>query len=162
MILKTTATTLLATCTLNITAADVDHGKQDLLCMATNLYFEARGESQEAQASIAKVVINRTNHKSYPSNVCKVIFQYKQFSWTHQQSWKIIQKALNGHAPHKNSLDTQAYHRVNIIASRVLKTGYSAIGDSVLFYHSKQVKPTWAKKLKKTAVIGKHVFYASK
>lgn len=53
-----------------------------LLCLALTVYHEARSEPIEAQIGVVEVVMNRTNHPSYSSSICKTIYDYKEFSWT--------------------------------------------------------------------------------
>lgn len=137
----------------------VDKTKQDLYCMAANLYFEARGEPLVGQKAVAKVTINRVNSKKYPDSVCKVVFQRKQFSWTHQEPWDKIQKAINGVEPSKNVLDAAAYQQALKTAKTSLKSPTNAIPNEALWYHADYVSPKWAKKMKKVKKVGKHVFY---
>src|SRR5690606_4966325 len=44
-------------------------------CLATAIYFEARGESLKGQAAVAQVVLNRVRNPAYPSTVCGVVYQ---------------------------------------------------------------------------------------
>jgi N-acetylmuramoyl-L-alanine amidase len=52
-------------------------------CLALNVYFEARNQPTDGQYLIAEVTMNRVNDDRYPDNVCDVVWQGKQFSWTH-------------------------------------------------------------------------------
>lgn len=51
-------------------------------CLAQAIYHEARGEPIKCQHMVADVVLNRMQHRNYPSTVCGVVFQRSQFSWT--------------------------------------------------------------------------------
>lgn len=84
-----------------------DKLKTEIGCLAANLYFEARGEPLKGQLAVAKVTLNRVKSKQYPDSICAVVFQKHQFSWTKQQPWAEIQKALNGVEPSKNKLEAQ-------------------------------------------------------
>ena len=44
-------------------------------CLATAVYFEARGESVEGQLAVAKVVMNRAASGRYPTDWCGVVKQ---------------------------------------------------------------------------------------
>ena len=141
----------------------VDKFKQDLYCMAANLYFEARGESELGQKAVAKVTLNRVKSEKYPDSVCKVVFQKSQFSWTKQQPWAKIQKALDGVEPSKNPLEVSAYQQALKTAKTSLKTNLNGIlPDDALWYHANYVNPSWAKKMKKVKKVGSHVFYVAK
>ncbi len=52
-----------------------------LMCLALNIYFEARSESFASQVAVAQVTLNRIESKKYPNDVCAVVKQPKQFSW---------------------------------------------------------------------------------
>ena len=72
--------------TLAVTAAmmappTVDSKQHE--CLAMNIYHEARGERMEGQIAVAQVTLNRAAHEEWPSTICDVVYQPKQFSWTH-------------------------------------------------------------------------------
>lgn len=110
----------------------------ELKCMATNIYREARGEPTEGQIAVAKVVINRTKTKGYPKTMCGVIYQKNQFSWTND--YKDVKYTLN-------ELDV------------AVKAINSEDGFKATHYHNKTVKPSWRKRLKEGVTIGNHIFY---
>ena len=60
------------------TSAQLD---QQTSCLATAVYFEARGESLEGQLAVAHVVMNRAASGRYPSDWCSVVKQPAQFSF---------------------------------------------------------------------------------
>lgn len=130
-------------------------------CLAANLFFEARGESVQGMKAVAKVTLNRVNSKKYPSNICSVVFQRKQFSWTHQQTWVRIDKVLRGSVSNFKMQDRKAYDKAQKIAQSALKNGLNVLPDDSLHYHATHVNPKWSKKMRKYATIGNHTFYRS-
>ena len=46
-----------------------------LACMATAIFFEARGEPMVGQVAVAQVIMHRVNDHRYPDNVCDVVKQ---------------------------------------------------------------------------------------
>ena len=137
-----------------------DKLKTELGCLAANLYFEARSEPLKGQLAVAKVTLNRVKSKQYPDSICAVVFQRKQFSWTHQQPWTKIQKALNGLEPSKNPLEVSAYQQAMKTAKTSLKTDLKHIlPDDALWYHATYVNPKWNRKMKQVKKVGSHVFY---
>ena len=46
-----------------------------LMCMATNIYHEAKNQPMAGQIAVAQVVMNRVNDNRYPDNVCDVVKQ---------------------------------------------------------------------------------------
>lgn len=121
-----------------------------MLCLAKNIYYEARGESNKGKAAVAHVTLNRADSYLFPNSICAVVYQRSrgvcQFSWVCQRkaeprtstdSWleslKVAKQALNGH------LDDPTH--------------------GALFFHAVYVKPSWSRTLKKTTQIGNHIFY---
>ena len=49
--------------------------KTALMCMAMNVYHEARSEPIVGQIAVAQVVINRVNDKRFPDTICGVVKQ---------------------------------------------------------------------------------------
>lgn len=56
---------------------------EELHCLAQNIYFESRGESRLGQEFVAWTTINRLYDERWPDTICGVVWQSKQFSWTH-------------------------------------------------------------------------------
>ena len=121
-----------------------------LICLATNIYFEARSEPSTASLiAVAEVTLNRVESPYYPDTVCEVVWQDKQFSWTHDgKSDKPYEK--------------EAYNRALLIAKIMLDDrDYrpSVVGKKATHYHATYVRPYWAKGEKPIKRIGKHIFY---
>lgn len=128
-------------------------------CHTANIFYEARGESKEGMQAVAAVVVNRTTSGKYPKDVCMVIFQKHQFSWTKQQKFKDIQKVLNGDTSGFNAEDRQAYQQARLIAQKAVKGRLNILPDGALWYHATGVNPKWKAKMKRIKILGKHVFY---
>ena len=47
----------------------------DTMCLAKNIYFEARSESTAGRIAVAWTVINRVRHDRFPDSVCAVVKQ---------------------------------------------------------------------------------------
>ena len=77
----------------------IEHiNKDELECLAKNIYHESRGESLKGQMAVAWVTLNRTRHPSFPNTVCKVVNQPHQFSWVKMKmkikDWSAYAKAV--------------------------------------------------------------------
>src|SRR5215218_3433674 len=116
-------------------------------CLATAVYFEARGESLEGQLAVAHVVMNRATSGRYPSDWCSVVKQPWQFSFVR-----------NGQFP---SIDTGslAWGRAQGIARLAMADVVPSIGNDVLWYHATYVDPSWGHRLSMAQKIGAHIFY---
>jgi len=59
---------------------------QEMICLAENIYFEARAESIEGKAAVANVTRNRVNSSLFPNSYCGVVYQGPV-----RESWKTKQ-----------------------------------------------------------------------
>tara|TARA_R100001460_G_scaffold67019_1_gene107322 strand:+ start:95 stop:538 length:444 start_codon:yes stop_codon:yes gene_type:complete len=126
-----------------------------LMCLALNIYFEARSEPIEGQIAIAEVTLNRVASANYPNDVCSVVLQENkdgcQFSW-----WC---DGKSDQPREHNSLQTS-----KALAELMLNEGHhiTVIGNEATHYHNNEVHPYWANDLHKIRRIGKHIFYKKK
>jgi N-acetylmuramoyl-L-alanine amidase len=128
---------------------------QQLTCLARNIYYEARGEPIAGQYAVAEVTMNRKASRHYPKTVCEVV---------HQQNWDPIRKRMVGAfswtefkvLPEPGG---DAWNRARQIAEVVYYEKHISSLQGALHFHATYVKPDWAKKKKRIAHIGRHVFY---
>lgn len=123
-------------------------------CMATAIYFEARGEPVKGELAVAQVVINRLKNPAYPGTICGVVYQNKDMRNACQFSF-----ACDG-IPDRIT-DASAWTRAQEIARRVLyrQDWWNADIGSSTHYHANYVRPRWARTMKKMEKIGHHIFY---
>lgn len=138
---------------------DIVADNNEYRCAVRNLYHEGRGEGLIGQAYIVKTVLNRVRDTKHPHSVCGVIYQSKQFSWTHQ-----IPK--NKHkVPNKTTSEKELLKQLEALSTVVILLDRVGIDftQGSQFYHSVNVKPRWDyTKLEKTQRIGNHIFYKRK
>lgn len=115
---------------------------KDVHCLATNIYHEARGEGYLGGLAVAVVTINRTRHEDYPSDICEVVYQKKQFSWTNSKK-------------HKPTINAASVY----LAKVALSERHELRNLKATHYHTMKVRPKWRTKLQQVARIGQHVFY---
>ena len=127
-----------------------------VMCMALNLYHEARSESITGMIAVGNVVMNRVKSPRYPDNVCDVIYQKKnnrkyqcQFTWY-----------CDG-LPDK-PLNQVAWAQSVSIARLVVNGQVFDQTKGATHYHATYVKPKWASVYKRTVKIGYHIFYKNK
>ena len=53
--------------------AETDLNEQ-VECIATNIYHEARNQSELGMRAVAWVTLNRVQHESYPNTACGVVY----------------------------------------------------------------------------------------
>lgn len=113
-----------------------------LLCLALNIYFEARGEDLDAQLLVAESVINRSIDRK--QSICDVVYDDDQYSWTND---------------HRSDVptDDSAFAIASALASDSLAGNHMHSG--VTHYHEASINPAWAKHLKVLGRYGNHIFY---
>ena len=129
---------------LTTTAYTPDSPKVSLLCLATNIYFEARAEPWKGKLAVKDVTLNRG------SNVCKTVFARKQFSWTHQQTWNKIESFLLDR-PELVALERRAWEE----SKKAALSAEVVLGKEYKHFHATYVSPYWTGK---GVVIGNHKF----
>lgn len=125
-------------------------------CLAMNVYHESRGEPRKGQVAVAYVTVNRA--KKYNQSVCSVVVADKQFSWVNGgkmyhdgKKWKIDPKMY--------PKDLVSWREAKDVSFKVLTGQLKDPTKGSLFYHADYVDPRWSKKMNKSVVIGRHVFY---
>jgi spore germination cell wall hydrolase CwlJ-like protein len=138
------------------------------LCLALNVYHEARGEPVNGQVAVAFVTLNRVEKQQ--SNVCSVVYQHKQFSWTND---RLITKTTikNGkcintktpnpkwHVRYDVNTKSKAWEQAVYVALYTLKHNKSDITNGSTHYHATYVDPYWRTAYQEVMKIGHHIFY---
>lgn len=122
-------------------------------CLASGIYFEARGEPVKGQAAVAQVILNRVRNPAYPKTICEVVYQNKDWRNRCQFSFACDRVA--------DRVRSQAHWKIArevAMATTAGKIWLSEVGSST-HYHATYVRPAWAKTMKKVGRIGLHVFY---
>jgi hypothetical protein len=128
----------------NMTGASLDEEQN---CIATAVYFEARGEPFDGQLAVAEVVMNRALSGRYPTSYCAVVKQPWQFSFVRSGRFPRVDE----------SSPAWAYAQA---ISRIAKQRLAdALPDDVLWYHADYVAPVWGRRLSRVEKIGAHIFY---
>lgn len=139
------------------------HNQNETLCVALNMYHEARGSTVKDQIAATYVVFNRYNSDEYPMNsfpeksLCNIIFDRWQFCWTNdfivkspkeQDAWtksqKLAIKLLSDKTHRKLAKQFELKHYV------------------VTPLLTDKNRPIWINKRKLTIKVGKHSYMAIK
>ena len=116
-------------------------------CLATAVYFEARGESVEGQLAVARVVMNRAASGRYPTDWCSVVKQPAQFSFVR-----------HGEFPYADT-GSYAWQKAEAVAQLAVANVVPSVSSDVLWYHADYVAPSWGRRLAMVEKIGAHIFY---
>jgi len=144
--------------------------KNEVKCLALNIYFEARDQPTKGQIAVALVTINRVNSKRFPDTICRVIHQASrhkngkpkrnkcQFSWycdgisdipRERLAWKIsllISQAML----QQPGIQIKHYGETWKIEDFL---------NGAKHYHRVDVNPYWNRKMLKVVTIGDHIFW---
>lgn len=126
---------------------------RDLHCMATAIYFEARGESERGQRAVAQVILNRVEDHRYPNSVCGVIYQNRHWRNRCQFSFACDGRPERIRDQHSWTV-AMAFAEDAIVNNHFL----DEIGGST-HYHATYVRPRWSRALRRIERIGTHIFY---
>lgn len=129
-----------------------------VICLALNIYWEARNQPIEGKRAVAEVVMNRARSPKFPNHPCDVIYQANTWPsghpMKHQCHFSWYCDGLSD-----TPTDWSAWAESLIIANYVW-TGYEApVAPCELYYHTKTVNPEWSRHFRPTQQIGDHVFY---
>ena len=116
----------------------------ELRCLAGAVYFESRGESLPGQLAVAHVVINRAQSGRFPTSLCGVVYQKRQFSFVRGGRMPAIREGAQ-------------WDNAVAIAQIALNGSWKNHAPGALFFHARYVSPGWRKT--RIAQIDNHIFY---
>jgi len=125
-------------------------------CLATAIYFEARGEPIQGQVAVAQVVMNRVRSSLYPDTICGVVYQGQ-----HRRTGCQFSFTCDGKADVPK--DKERWRQANEIAYEFTQ-GETFLGDigHATHYHANYVNPRWRWGLNRIKKVGQHIFYKVK
>lgn len=119
-----------------------------LMCMALNIYFEARSEDFLSQLAVAHVVENRVESSLFPNSYCGVVKEGGEKRHRCQFSWYCDGKS-------DNPKDLAAWKQAIYVA--MVYSKYEDPTSGALWYHAHYVQPRWAGS--SYVAVGSHRFY---
>ncbi|MGL6044241.1 MAG: cell wall hydrolase [Sandaracinobacteroides sp.] len=113
-------------------------------CLATAVYFEAKGEPLDGQLAVAQVILNRVENGRFGRDICGVVKAPRQFSFVR-----------GGQMPDPRGM--AQYVTAEAIALIAVSGSWAEIVPDATHFHATRVSPGW--KLRRVATVGQHVFY---
>ena len=149
-----------------VQAEQVKYDTPSVICLAHNMYFEARGQGSAGLLAVSSVVLNRVKDSRFPNTICEVVKQGPtRESWQKDGTFIPVRHKcqFSWYCDGKSDVpkDKKTYNRLLEIAKSLVydKLPFIDITDGALFYHADYVKPDWAKTKTKTVEIQDHIFY---
>lgn len=127
-----------------------------VMCLALNIYHEARGEPVVGQKAVAEVTMNRAGWN--PANVCAEVFRPYQFSWANPLT-TVSPEERRRRADAFMPQQGKAWDTAKKVARRAVTGKLRPVVRGADHYHATYVSPRWARKMTRVAQIGRHVFY---
>ena len=129
----------------------------ELACVQELLFYEGRNTSSSGMTKIAQVLQNRKNSSKFQGSYCGVSKARRQFSFWQDKHRQYVDKR-----PY--SLDTAAWNTAGTIAYLTVNNGlqdpFKSFGvGTVMYYCTKEVKPSWSLKMRKVMSDKYHSFF---
>jgi spore germination cell wall hydrolase CwlJ-like protein len=121
-------------------------------CLATAIYFEARGEPTRGQIAVGQVILNRVRSPQFPETICGVVYQ-GQMAPGCQFSFACDGKSDNPKEGAQWNLAQSLARKITSGQVWLSDVGYST------YYHANYVRPSWTGAMNKIDAIGRHIFY---
>lgn len=127
--------------------------KREQQCLASGIYFEARGESSRGQAAVAQVILNRVRNPAYPDTICDVVYQNED--WRNRCQFSFACDNI------KDRIRSEYHWRMAREVAMAVTAGKIWLPEvgSATHYHATYVRPRWARSMEKVGRIGLHIFY---
>ena len=133
-----------------------------LACLATAIYFEARGEPTLGQIAVGQVIMTRVYDPRYPDNVCDVVKEGYYYSWNEEIPIpNMCQFSFWCDGKSEEIEDAEAYLWAEEIAWAILEGPLNMVDltEGSTHYHAHYVKPSWSESFTQTVRINDHIFY---
>jgi len=157
---------------LTVTGPDASLGEVDMhmleetMCLADNIYHEARNQGTAGQLAVAAVTINRVNDSRFPETICGVVKEGPQ-----RPSWKGTGEMIpvrhrcqfSWYCDGKDDTpqDMTTFQNIYDLSYDIVYGNIQVmdITDGATHYHADYVNPSWASSKEKTIEIEDHIFY---
>ena len=145
----------------------------EVMCLAENMYHEAKNQGTAGWSAVASVTFNRIRDNRFPNTVCEVVKQGPT-----RESWKTRLLDLpddervyypirhrcqfSWYCDGKSDVptDSETWMESIVLAYRLLNFNDMDITEGSLWYHANYIdKPYWSAELTPTVIINNHIFY---
>ena len=148
------------------------YAKEEIDCLAQNIYHEARNDMLIGQFAVADVVLNRVDDKRFPNTICEVVKEGPVRESAKTRLTKDPNDAVYYPIKNKcqfswycdgqddNTNEELAWRQATTIAYMILgNLTFRGVTEGSTHYHATYVNPRWAKTKYPVGRIGKHKFY---
>jgi N-acetylmuramoyl-L-alanine amidase len=122
----------------------------EVLCLARNIYWEAKSEPRLGKIAVAAVTLNRLEDRRFPGTICGVVTQRVgrscQFRWACDRRREVTPSG-------------PLWQESVAVAREALSLGHDDPTGGALFFHGVRERTDWRGMRKVAARIHNHVFY---
>ena len=143
-----------------------DIADKETHCLATNMYFEARGESLDGKKAVAFVTLNRVESEQFPNDICSVVYQAQYSRWWKENKNRLVpirhkcQFSWYCDGKSDSIRNTREYESLYRLASAVILGKHEDNTGGAEYYHADHVYPDWRLAFNQTTKIDSHIFYS--
>jgi len=131
-----------------------------VMCLALNLYFEARDQPVVGQLAVGFSTMNRVNDERYPDTVCEVVKQAKYHAWDMENPIRHkCQYSWFCDGMSDVPTNDKAMLEATILAANIFYGRVTDISNGATHYHATYVNPYWADHMTVLFRIDDHIFY---
>jgi len=141
-------------------------GPDEVTCLACNIYYEARDQSEAGQWAVAMVTLNRLRSPRHPKTICGVVWEkgrdYRTGALVAQFSWTLERRGPPAEPAAWRKAMQLAHDAVRSADAPERLRPDPSLG--ALFFHAWYVSPDWATDGSMDLVtrIGDHLFYRNR
>ena len=146
--------------TMNVrltTATDTlsDHQRNELRCLALNIYHEARDNDLKGKMAVGFVTINR--QKIQKKSVCDVVYEKH---WIKNKGRMVSQFSWTNTVARVKPLEIKAWDDCQTIAKAILfDKNIKDFTNGATHFVESRFRPSWTKGAKNWHVFGSHIFF---
>ena len=132
-----------------------------VMCLALNLYFEARDQPVVGQLAVGFSTMNRVADERYPDSVCGVVKQAKYNSWDSDHPIRhMCQYSWFCDGLSDLPTDDKAMLEATILAANIFYGRVTDISAGSTHYHATWINaPYWTEQMTTVFTIDDHIFY---
>ena len=142
---------------------ELSYTEEDFLCMALNLYHEARNELDAGLYAVADVTQNRVNDPRWPNTICDVVYEAKTYTGSDGEQYPRRNRCQFSWYCDGRSDDPRpgrAWEKSKYIARMFLTHDeFRGITEGATHYHATYVSPNWRHEFTVIGRIDTHIFY---
>lgn len=137
-----------------------EFNQRERLCMALNVWHEARSEPVEGQIAVMQVTLNRQQNHRFPDTICQVVYQDNIITTSRKKKIRVCQFTWTCLGVKYPKTNDPRWIRTQELVDEFFNGSYKHIAykfNTSYNYHAQYVNPRW--NLKRLVQIGLHIFY---